>query len=323
MLLRGQGKQGWFALAVVALVMSFVVVAGGCGGGGGGGGGGTPDFAALDGKWSITGGSGTATAGGYTISLTAPSGNFTLDLQDEDENHGLFDLDGTSTWSATDNGQNIGYLSMSIPEDDHVNVTYRNGTYYGTTTVAPVATFTLKFLSDTTAQVTQTGTVVINDYTGSYRVTYTLKAESGGTPDFAALDGQWSITGGSGTATATVAGHSYTISLTAPSGNFTLDLQDEDENHGLFDLDGKSTWSATYNGQSTSAVLYSRDGEQANVTYSNGTYSGTTVEPGATFTWKFLSDSYTSATVRQTGTDVVDGYPVSYNVTYTLQKVTY
>ncbi|MDR1742164.1 MAG: hypothetical protein LBR38_10050 [Synergistaceae bacterium] len=173
MLLLGKGKQGWFALAVAALVVSFVVVAGGWGCGGdddGGSSSDTPNFAALEGEWNITGGSGTATANGATYELTAVSGDLAFSLQQETPDYELFNLKGQSSGFAIINGNAVP-VTMYSHAGEQVKVTYSDGTYRGTA-VESNAEFALKFSSDTSAEVSQTG---VSDAGYQYTVKYTLQ----------------------------------------------------------------------------------------------------------------------------------------------------
>lgn len=320
-------RKNMFAFIVLAVFC--VIASGGCGGGGSSGGGSvadnngnqntpeipdnpstetTYDFSILEGSWTASSGSGTATGTYGTFELRMVHVNASFSNVQANGNTATAIASTSAEWEAYQNGTYITSI-YSDNNQEAIEIQHVNGNTWRYTFPSG-NTLTLNITSATTANVTEEGTTSDGyRYTASYSVTKD-SPNSPTTYDISTLQGTWKFLNGGGSATGN--GGNYEL-VPSSLGTITISNLQANGNTLTGNMMGTLYWNVYQNGTQVlrAGLQYNRLEAQL---VSQNTWRSSDGNSTMTIT------SQSTVSIREKGTFVAYGYPYQYDIVYTLTK---
>jgi hypothetical protein len=331
------------ALWVVLLVLGLAIFAGGCGGGGGGDSSYTPedgnssgsgtefDFSALSGTWNAVRGTATVGPNEQTVALTLNRGTVDIDLATTSSNGATAYIGYDFYWNARIDGRDV------TEHYDHTSdrVTVKRD---GPDTFSYIYTdgnqISVKITSNTTATVTETGTIDYGSDKYPYRGKYYLEKEYAppsqpDTPsqpdppaqpvdDLSAYSGTWTAVPGS-VQNATAIGYDGTYTLGLSSGTTNIAFSNVTASSAVATVTSHFVWHSYYGGYAVSTIPLDYTNQIVNVSRSSPTTLQYTFDSGSTVSVAF-GESSATVTVTERGTFVFEDIPYQYQGTYRMTK---
>ena len=267
------------------------------------------NFSILEGSWTASNGSGTATRTDGTFDLRMVHVNVSLSSVQANGNTATAIASASSEWEAYQNGVYVTSIYSDYSRETVTIITLSANTWRYTLPNGN-STITVTITSSTTAQVTEEGTTSDGYY---YSASYTVTKDNPDSPstyDYSTLQGTWVFSSGRGSATGN--GGNYDL---VPSSIGTLTISSLQENGDTLtgSMAGTLYWNVYQNG---TQVL--RAGLQ---------YSRLEARRISGDTWRTIDDnvtitltSQTTASITEKGTFWAYGLPYQYNIVYTLTK---
>lgn len=325
----------WLSQLMILAALFLAIACGGCGGGSSDAPTPSPsptpapptpnyelDLSILDGTWTGTSGSGTATGQGGTFTIRMTSA--TARLSDARANGSIGTarlVSYSSYWDAYQNGMRT--TSVPVQRSSDTFRLRRTGSNMWEF-IDPIgwATVTVALLSETSAYVTEEGIIDVDDYLYRYTASYTMTKTSSPTPtpsyelDLSILNGAWTGTSGSGTAT----GHDGTFTISMTRATARVSDAWADGSTGTARLASYSShWDVFQNGTRFEPVSVPRAGDVFSLRRT-GSNTWEFVDPSGWLTATIELLSETSAWVTEEGIAEIGGWRYRYTASYGMTK---
>ena len=285
------------------------------------------DISILSGTWTGSNGRGTATGynGTFDLIMTSCSASFS-DIQSSGSSATAY-VTASAKW---DSYQNNRYFSTVIHFDSQNAFTTFEHTGHNTwryTFPVTGAILTIKLTSETTAEVNEEGTAIVEDsygsYTYEYSASYNMTKQYDNNNDSSEynieiLFGRWAALSGSGTAT-------------GPDGTFDLSMREitasfgsinhVDDDHITTHITAVAQWAAYQDNKYIRTIDINYDNEFITVEHIGvNTWRYTFQDTGSTVTAKITSE--TTAEITEEGKFYLGSYLYNYSGSYKVTKGT-
>ena len=265
----------------------------------------------LQGKWTASIGTGTATDNGGTFDLRMVHVNAQFSNVRINGNNATAIASTSAEWDAYKNGV---YVTTTYPDNNQeaIEIRHVSSNVWRYTYPDGKSTVTVNITSEITANVTEEG-ITSEGY--RYTANYTVTKDDPDTPamkyDLNRLQGTWSASGGGGTATGY--GRSYELRLSSGSSVSVSNLQVNGDNM-TGDLDGIIGWNVYWNGTRVRRIglEYSKlEGYHL---------SGNTWRASNGQSTMTLTSQTTASFFTKEGNIEIDGYTYKYFMALTMTK---